>query len=806
MRLLLLSVHTAPRKTIGAQSTQLWLLRFLAAGLICCALALPATGVAATRTKTLTRIKTLTRTRTPTRTPTVRPTLAATSTPTASVTATPTNAPTATPTTKPTQTSAPTITRPATATATATPIPTATTTSTTADNPTPTPSATPTSPGLTNCPVAGATLAMQVDNRTGLPQPVTFTGTLVAASCSGGTTSFTASAVCDAGLTNCLTVPGLASGIWKHAISVGAQDQYQKSLIVAGDPNGVANMISWVVFQTVLTVDRTDDVSSNPTPQCPSAPGSRTCTLRQALSAGATAAAPLLVQFDPAVFPAGVPTAIRLSQTDSLPIAGYEMTVDGTDANGDPTFRGDPYNRIIELPSSGATFVFSNQRAHVVGLFLQRPSLLDGATPADIIRFDGSGGRTEQNALRNCKIDGGASALTTKSTAHDCVDACAGAGTDWNTANVVENCELTACPDKGAKSTTLAYLAVRDSWVHHNIGGGIQATLSGNVQADRNVVEYNGYNATAQVFASANGLAANGANGAVQPTTPTTPSVLQTSGNIIRNNSSRGISVQEVSTAIIMNDFSCGASNSGTGGQNGIAIYNTTTSPASAIVRGTATVYNGRNGVTVANQSSGDFGQNSPDGGHNAFTQNATNPSLGGHNFDNSSTQANLPALNNQWQHCYANPTQPGTTCDGNIIVDISGSASVVPPESYRGDTNTLPVSIQSFSPTKASAGDLVHITGGGFNAIDGYPAGGNCTTTIAENNTCNGAIVGTCVQYETSPGMWEDLPVQSVTPAEIVVQLPADITCSQPVNVRVQRLDYTGAVVSATKAFCTNS
>jgi hypothetical protein len=30
--------------------------------------------------------------------------------------------------------------------------------------------------------------------------------------------------------------------------------------------------------------------------------------------------------------------------------------------------------------------------------------------------------------------------------------------------------------------------------------------------------------------------------------------------------------------------------------------------------------------------------------------------------------------------------------------------------------------------------------------------------------------------------------------------------TCAQPVTVRVQRLDDTGAVVSGTKTFCTNS
>jgi hypothetical protein len=649
-------------------------------------------------------------------------------------------------------------------------------------------------------------VTVRVNNPTGVPQPVTLTGRLLTASCLGGATSYTAAVTCGVGLTDCLSVSGLASGIWTHQISAGTQNQATKSIVVAADPNGIPDTISWVVFSTVLSVDRTDDVATNSTQHCPSAPGTQTCTLRQAMSAGATAAAPLLIQFDPTVFPAGTPTMIQLTQSTGLAIAGAQMTIDGTDPNGDPTFPGDPYNRIVLLPGSGATFIFSNQGARLAGLFLQRPPLADGATPGDIIRFDGTGGQTQQNVVANCKIDGGGSSLTTKSSAHDCVEGFGGAGLNWSSANVIQNSELTACPDKGAKVATLAYLTVQDSWVHHNIGGGVQATLSGNVEADRNIIEFNGYNASAQVFTNANGIAANGANAVVAPTTPDTPSVLQTNGNVLRNNSSRGISVQELSTAVITNDFTCGATNSATNGQNGIAIFNSTTSPASAIVRGTASVYNGRNGATITDQSSGDFGQTSPDGGNNAFTQNATNAALGGHNLDNStSTQTDLPAPGNQWQHCYANPVNPAAACDGTISLDINGLVSATPPQPHRADGSTLAVVIQSFAPTKAKAGDLVRITGSGFNAIDGYPPGGDCTTTVQQGNSCD-PIAGTCVQYEASPEHWLDLPVQAVTPAEIVVRMPPGTTCAQPVTVRVQRLDDTGAIVTGTKTFCTNS
>jgi hypothetical protein len=652
------------------------------------------------------------------------------------------------------------------------------------------------------CPAEGAALTVRVNNPTGAFQTLAVSGTVVAAACSGGAISYGATVTCAPGISDCFSVSGLAAGIWKHQIAAGVQRQYAKSILVAGDPNGIANTIAWTTFVTVITVDRMDDVTANPVPRCPSLPGTRTCTLRQAMAHGGSAAPPLLIQFDPSVFPAGKPTAIQLASSGSLPIAGAGMVIDGTDPNGDPTFRGDPWSRIVSLPSSGATFVFSNRDALLTGLALQRPLLANGAAPEDVIRFEGGSGETEQDVVATCKIDGGGEALTVKSSGHDCVEGVGGAGLDWADANLVRDSEITGCPDKGVKVTTLAYLSVRDSWLHHNIGGGIQATFSGNVDAERNVIEHSGYNATAQVFLDANGLSANGANTIVGSTTPSTPSVLRTSANIVRDNSSRGISVQELSNAALTNDFSCGALNGATGSQNGIAIYNNTASVAFAEVRGVASVYNGRNGATVADQSQADFGGNGLAGGDNAFTQNATTPALGGHNLDNSSSAA-VQASGDQWQHCYADPSHPSSACDGPLGLDVSGAVIVAPPQPYRSDGTALPIVIERFTPAKAKAGDLVHITGHGFNAIDGYPAGGNCTTTVQRSNSCN-PIAGTCVQYEASPGEWIDVPVHAVTPREIAVQMP--VTCAQPVAVRVLRRDDTGAIVSGSKTFCTNS
>jgi hypothetical protein len=47
---------------------------------------------------------------------------------------------------------------------------------------------------------------------------------------------------------------------------------------------------------------------------------------------------------------------------------------------------------------------------------------------------------------------------------------------------------------------------------------------------------------------------------------------------------------------------------------------------------------------------------------------------------------------------------------------------------------------------------------------------------------------------------------VVSVTPTEIVAQLPANVSCAQPMSLRLQRLDYGGNIVSGSATFCTSS
>src|SRR5262249_35721441 len=151
------------------------------------------------------------------------------------------------------------------------------------------------------------------------------------------------------------------------------------------------------------------------------------------------------------------------------------------------------------------------------------------------------------------------------------------------------------------------------------------------------------------------------------------------------------ISVQELSTATITNDVSCGASNGGSGGQNGIAVFNSGSDTATARVRGTTAVYNARNGVTVSGQSSADCRRDALDPGNNAFTQNATRPTLNGANADNSTVPAlALLAAGNQWQHCYANPLPLTAACDGQLALDMDGAVLWLPAQPQRDAAATL--------------------------------------------------------------------------------------------------------------------
>jgi hypothetical protein len=255
--------------------------------------------------------------------------------------------------------------------------------------------------------------------------------------------------------------------------------------------------------------------------------------------------------------------------------------------------------------------------------------------------------------------------------------------------------------------------------------------------------------------------------------------------------------VSGLSAASIADSVLCG--NDGGDARNGVAILSDQNAPA-AVVRGSAMVLNGRHGASVSHPAAADFGD-AGSGGNNAFARNAV--SVPGANFS-ADTAAPVSAIGNQWERCYATPATPAATCDGDITSDTVGAVLFDPAQPHRAAASDLPVEIDGVFPPKAAAGALIHISGSGFDAIDAYPAGGNCELAVQQNNRCN-PLTGNCVEVEVAPGSWASLAVIGVTPTQIMAQLPSTVSCVQPMTLRVRRRDHTDNVVSATTTFCTN-
>lgn len=649
----------------------------------------------------------------------------------------------------------------------------------------------PTQAGLPSCPSGGATLTFSVNNRSGAVQSVTLSGSLVSAACtdSGGILpdSYSQTVTCGTGVTNCgnVTFSSREPGVWNHTVTVtvaGQPTQTQsRRAVVIGSTN--PNNVSWTVFKSVLPVDLTTDPSSGTA--CPTTGGTKTCSFRQAISTATSAQKPVLIRFDSTVFPAGTATTVTLSQTTTMGIAG-DVTIDATDPNGNPTFRGDPNYRTLRLTSTGSILRFDGADSFLIGLSIVRPTLSNGANPLDIILFNG--GNSKRNHVQNSKIDGGGANLTTPSAAHDCVEGISGSGgPGFSSANFVENSEVFHCPDKAVKVTTLSYLCVVDSYLHNNLDAGAQATLSGNIEVFRTIVEKSGYNSSSLVNSSANGLAANGKDSG----TPTVPSVLNTNGNIVRTNPQRAISVRELSTASLNNDVACGTTGSGTA--NGLAIFGSTDS-ATATVRGSAFVYNGRNGATLSNSSTGDFGTSSQNG-RNAFMHN-NKDNLSGHDFNNT-TSTPSTAVRNEWN---GSGCGNGSSCSPDVLGSVTVSPVLAHDDSLQVGENVL-----SFIPTNPKEGQLVHIIGSGFDAVQSYPSSGTACTASTNLNTCPPTVTsGVCVQAEVAPGLWATPHVRAVTPTRIVIEMPA-LTCSKPIQVKVTQVNSSNQTQEAKGILCTN-
>jgi len=641
----------------------------------------------------------------------------------------------------------PTPTPSATATPTATPEPDESPTPTVTSTATITPTATRTAtPGV--CPTTGADVVFEIDNQTGTSTvSAILTGERIDQACrtTSRPTSYSLTLECaGSGVVSCGVTDGLAPGEWRHSLRLLTPDtgqlQHQTSMLVADD---VPNRVRFTAFASVLSVHTTANAGDG--------------SLRSALQAADDSAKPLLIQFDPTMFPAGVPTTIHL-QFQLPTLATSDVTVDGTDSTGAAG------NRVIDADGLAIPVVaVSGPRNRIVGLRLQNA----GGGNRDVVSITGTA--ADANVVEHVIVQGAATGDGIG------VDTDAGKGFD-ESVNIIRNCDVSGASDKGVKVTTGAHVRVERSWVHDNVNGGIQATLGGHVQAWHNLVERN-RGGTAQ-----NGLSVNARD---DNTFTSGYSEMRSWGNVARGNGANGFSVRAFAFAHSLDDYLA------TNGSSGIRVFNDVGPAATALVEGTSAVCNAVDGAVVANSSIADFGAGPFAGaGDNAFTQN--NLPGGGANFRNA-TGMLVSTINNQWEHCGHDTTCADATIASLDISDHGANTAFSPAQAHR--SLQAPV-VTAAEPAIGKQGDLLRIFGSGFNVIDGHFAEDQCAD-VSGRNRCI-PLRGNCVQINGVSA-----PVEAVTPTMLVVKWP--FTCTRPVSLVVTTDQGATGTSSTAYTVCTN-
>ena len=638
----------------------------------------------------------------------------------------------------PLPTPTPTNTTPtATPTITGTPTETPPATFTPTETLTPTPTSTPT-PGL--CPTDGAAVQIAADNQTGIAAiSVTLSGHLANATCRNASGLEEGYSVSNAA--NPQSLMRLAPGLWVHTLSVNTpatgQQQHQTSLLLAG---GEPNRVRFTAFASVAIVRGTADTVGSD-------------SLRDALATANAATKPALIQFDDEAFPPGTPAVITLAS--ALPtINGDNITLDAIDANGGAG------NRVVDAAGLPIGALSVTGAANTIrGLRLRNT----GANNRDVLSISGANARG--NRIERCVIELSGTA--------DGVGIDAGAGADFlATANVVRDSEISAASDKGIKVTTNAYARLENNWVHDNANGAIQATLSGHILARDNLVERGG-GASAQ-----NGLSLNGA----APETPLIPSEMITDGNISRFNAANGISVRGLSVGLLSNDYISA------NGTTGLRVYTDDSTMPAVVIAGMTSACNGVDGAYIGGGTQADLGGGvfgSP--GNNAFTQN--NLPGGGENLRNASGTL-LTVENAQWEHCGREAQCNDAAIAAYDISDHGALTVFAPAQAHRSGRAPAVTGVR---PGKAMAGELLRISGSGFNVIDGHAADSTCPD-VADRNRCV-PLRGNCVRINNVPA-----GVEAVTPTMLVVRLPFSCVAPAPLTVQTQ-----GGGTSVPVTVCTN-
>ncbi|MEO6029537.1 MAG: right-handed parallel beta-helix repeat-containing protein [Candidatus Binatia bacterium] len=658
---------------------------------------------------------------------------------------------------------------------------------------------------------------------------IALTGTLrdEAATCIGdGASSYEAMLVCRGlGLVRCGTIDGLRPGAWTHRLAtrvVGSAPQRQAQVAVVIGGQSVSNVIDWTIHARAFVVraPQEDELRA---------------TLENAAAFSDESGDQALVTFDPGAFPgADDPRTIDLSRRicaedgrhSGLCLAGSDVIVDGLDADA----------------RTGAVILSIGNRAAPVARVYGARTVLRGlvfqgstagalSAQADTVAITGAG--ADGSRIEQCLVRG--------PTRGDGVSVEAAAGRD-GVAITIADSEITGAAGVGVKVTTDARANVERSCLHDNKNGGAVATLGGALTAVENLVQRNAPGTAPAGL----GAGATGDHG--------TRSTLVTGANIVRFNGARGLSVTDGADAAFRDDYVSDNQFAGTRVEAATA----GDAPA-ASYGGVALVCNHNEGLSGTCEPSLDpagtpcLGDRdccgtgagccvddpgcvtpvrcttrAPQGygavlarcagcdvprvdlgtadraGDNAFVLNAnTYPNGTGTNVLQGIGGFTLAARGNQWERCGVTAScDVPAVADGDVrradgaAVDVSAAVAA---------RAGAPV-VTGVSRGRPRAGDLVHVFGRGFNAIDGA-ACAKATSPVAvcsaknprverQNQTRYGNLVRLTMGGEVTP-----VDVVAVTPTMLAFRMPVD--CFAPASLTVSRRDAGDARRASTIGFC---
>ncbi len=426
------------------------------------------------------------------------------------------------------------------------------------------------------------------------------------------------------------------------------------------------------------------------------------------------------------------------------------ITIDGTDATGNPWIVGDalaaaqgsqsPFLRTIDLRNTTKLRIVGDN-VTLRGLAIAN-TVTSGAPSQSLIESVGT--KTRIEAVR---LDGGSTGACT-----GCVIA------DRNLIRIsgglaeIVNVEGRAAYSNGARADGgFPDGAIRDSWFHHNYGSGI---IADGMLLERNVIELTGRRLDNVVVNAIDGVGIRRHQS----------SRITTSGNLVRNHTSFGMTAQAQFDLTFAHDAICG------NGDTGLSVEMNPFALRIANGTGMGTMYNQAHGVDFTGTPLANTIQFN---GDSAFT---ANNACGFRN----STPITAMAINNQWRGAVSTCTQSPDRCSGTGFGPITCD-----PIQGAADAQIVLDSMQPTYPRNAFVkGQTLRVQGTGFNAIAGNPLAGAASCQLGSDDVSN----QNCCRKNTKANVC--LPTGSPpTPDSNGSKLRCNPGCHEPVEAAVGQL-----------------